>query len=183
MNITADGILGSARKINQKRTSVSEKGTQTAFTGKPSDSVRIETRLNGRLDTIQADLKTTQTSLTRNQIVHEGLKDLVTDLRQGGGRSQQIISDATYNSEKPLADLIGADPLTENFLNELMKGTLVRINKDIADLSRMQVESENIFASNLVSDPSSKMAEMVQNSGSGENVSRLNADVVMRLTR
>ncbi|MBN2435042.1 MAG: hypothetical protein JXK07_07225 [Spirochaetes bacterium] len=182
MNITADGILGSARKINQKRTSLSETSGPKSTAGK-SDSVQIETRLNGRLDTLQADLKATQTSLTRNQIIHAGLKDLTEDFRKGGGRSAEIVSQVTYNGEQPLRELIGDNKLNEKFLDELMKGTVIRINKDIADLSRMQVESENIFASSLISDPSSRMTDMFQNNVSGESISSLNADVVMRLTR
>ena len=67
MKITADGILGSAQKINNKRQA--EEGNKGAKKDIKTDSIILGKAINSRIETLEKEIKDIQTSLTKNQII------------------------------------------------------------------------------------------------------------------
>lgn len=182
MNISADGILGTAQKINQKRQSAKSNQQSSAPKGK-QDSVQIQTQLSGRLNNLQQDLRSTQDSLSAHQVVRDGLQRLMADVQAGGNGVDQIIDDVRYNDKPVLADFLGGQTVTEETLTQRMDENNKLISADLNQLSRLQVETENIFASNLIPDTSNLSQNISESNQSPDSISNLNADTVMRLTR
>ncbi|MFW6366311.1 MAG: hypothetical protein ACOC2H_07560 [Spirochaetota bacterium] len=181
MNISADGILGTAQKINQKRISAKNNQQSDAARGR-EDSVQIGSRLSGRLPAIQQDLREVQDSLSRNQVIRDGLSQLREDFQSGGNNVRMILADVQYNSRPVLQEFLGNETITGEFLTSRMNENTRMINDDVNRLSRLQVETENIFASSLVPN-TADLSQDIAGSGRPESISNLNADVVMRLTR
>ena len=72
MKVSIDNILGTARKINNQR-QLEEENLGKRKKEVKSDSVSISTKVNSRLDGIEREFREIQSSLTRNQIVRDGL--------------------------------------------------------------------------------------------------------------
>ncbi len=182
MNISADGILGTAQKINQKRLSAKTEQKSPAE-NRQNDTVQISTRLSGRLNNLQQDLTSTQDSLSKNQVIRNGLERLLEDVRTNGNNRDRIIAEVQYNNQPVLADFLNNQQITEEYLTTRMNDNRQMINEDINRLSRLQVETENIFASNLVPNSADLSQNIAGSRQSAESISQLNADVVMRLTK
>ena len=147
MKISIDSVLGSARRINSQRNidgETKDKKKREVST----DSVEIENRVLSRLKTIQMELKDIQSSLTRNQIIHEGINSLRKDLAKGSGERDKIMDEVRFDNKKVLHEFVG-ESITEEILNNKQERIDNLIRDDISTLRRLQVEVENILASNL----------------------------------
>jgi hypothetical protein len=186
MKITTDGIIGSAARINNQRNSakaVQEEGGKSAYT------LEIGSRVNTRLDAIDGDLRTLQDSLTRGQTVRAVLNDLLTEVQADGGKTQSIIDSANYNGKPVLQGMFNGVP-TESDVRSQLKITEDTIRMATAQLTRLSIETENIFASHLGGeekiDKIIRSTETIFLAGdvtAHNRLSSLNADVVMRLIR
>jgi hypothetical protein len=190
MNISIDTILGSAKKINSQRNADNiDKKEKSKL--KSGDSVEITTRVDARLDAIQKNLKDVQHSLTRNQIVKNGLAEIQEQINNGGGDIKNLYEDVTFNDEKVLLNFLdGKDPIELPLLGDKQVENEKLIKEDIAKLTRLQVETENILASNLggsqkVDSTLEKLEDAFEKTNAGyfNSISNLNADVVMKLIR
>jgi len=189
MKVSIDGILGSARKINSQRQTDEESGSKKKKGEVRADSVEIENRISSRLDGIQKELKDVQSSLTRNQIIRDGLGRLDEDMAKGGRNSAEILGEVKFEGGKVLHDFVG-EGLSQGVLKTKMDQVNNLITGDINKLTRMQIETENILASNLAgTDRFEAVLKNIENafekSGGGtiNSISRLRADSVMRLIR
>jgi hypothetical protein len=180
MNISADGILGTAQKINQKRVSSQSNITAPQVQGK-TDTVQIQTQLSGRLNTLQQELRTAQDSLSQNQAIREGLNLLMQDVQAGGSNVERILAEVRYNNRPILSDFLNNQEVTQEFLQSRIKDNSELIRENMNALSRLQIESENIFASNLVPDTNTVSRNL--SGADADSLSKLNAETVMRLTK
>ncbi len=188
MKITIDGILNSAKRINTERNLDREsKGKKNREVS--ADSIEIRNKLLSRLETIQKELKEIQSSLTRNQIINEGIKSLNEDLARGSENTDQILNEVRFDNKKVLHEFIG-----ENITGEILATKEERVQSviqdDISRLMKLQVEVENILASNLTD--SRQVADIMNDIegafskgdvGNLENIYRLRTDSVMRLIK
>ncbi len=186
MKVSIDGILHSARKINSERqTDESAQGAQKKGAG--ADSVSIGTRINSRLDAIETELKDIQSSLTKNQIVRDGLEKLVDDMNRGGARQQAILNEGVFEGKNVLRPYVGEAPDAQ-VLQRKKEDNTRQIGQDVDRLRKLQVELDNMSASSLAGQD--RAEGMMKNMDSlfknmaAENVSavsRLRPDSVMRL--
>ncbi len=189
MKVSIDGLLGSAKKIHNQR-QVEEDSLERKDRGElKADTVKIENRLNTRLDGIQKELREIQTSLTRNQIVREGINRLAEDVGKGGLNLSRIMDEVTFEGHKVLYDYTG-DTLTPSILQTKMDRINGLITGDINKLTKLQVEVENIMASMMAS--TERVGNVMKNvesafsktgSGSIHSISNLSPDAVMRLIK
>ncbi|HNX60240.1 MAG TPA: hypothetical protein PKK43_14155 [Spirochaetota bacterium] len=188
MKITAEGLLGSASKINSQRGASSEK--EKGSVGAKSDRADITSRIDSRLVSLQSELSETQTELSKNQIVKEGLSRFVDEFNKGGN-IKAVLNDVKFNDKKVLIDYLGdnGDALTMNMLSEKNNEIDSLIVRDTNKLTKLQVESENIFASNLSKGSKhesvfDQISAMMDNGGNrSASISNLNPDAVLRLIR
>jgi hypothetical protein len=188
MKISIDGILGSAKRINSQR-SPDEESRDRKKKEVSADSIEIRNRVLSRLDTIQKEFKEIQSSLTVNQIINEGMKRLRDDLAKGSEHKDTIMDEVRFDNKKVLHAFIGEN-VTGEILNTKQERIDTLIDDDITRLRILQVEVENILASNLtdsdrVEDIMKKIESYFSREGiaSLENISRLRADSVMRLIK
>jgi hypothetical protein len=161
MKIGINGILSTA--INMKNQgNFSEESQKNDKTKAKTDSVEIRSRLASRLGTIQNELKTLQSSLTRNQIIKEGINQLKEDIKNKNGKIDSILSRNKFENELVLNDFLGDGINYEKVMQGSDKVDQL-ISKDINDLKGLQVEIENIAASSLAN------AEIVDRVGQIEN--------------
>src|SRR6056297_2671982 len=106
MKISVESILGSAQRINNQK-NVDERSSQNRNKEVKTDSVAIEKKVLSRLDSIQNKLKDTQTSHTRNQIVHDGMNQLREDMAKGAPRQQDILSSVRFEGNAVLREFVG----------------------------------------------------------------------------
>lgn len=182
MNISADGILGSAQKISQKRISA-RKDAGVGKNQSKSDNIEIGLQLKGRLNTMQGDLKSAQDSLSKNQVIGDGLARIYENLNNGESGVKAILDETTYNGQSVLAEYLEGNTITEEYLRERMADNRKAIVSDTDNILKLQVESENIFASSLVGEPDFNYENMISAQTDTSQLSQLNADVVMRLTK
>lgn len=189
MKITAEGLLGSANRINSQRGATADKEKNSI--GAKSDRADIVSRVDSRLSTLQSDMKDAQTDLSKNQSIKEGMSRIIEEFNKGGNL-KSVLNDVKFNDKKVLLDYLGenGDELTMNVLEDKNKDIDSLIMRDTNKLAKLQVESENIFASNLAKGSKNesvfeKISEMIQSSGSKQSaeISNLNPDAVMRLIR
>jgi len=188
MKVSIDGILGSARRINNQRQTEDDKlgkGKKSVKT----DTVAIGSRVNSRLDAIEAELRTIQSSLTRNQIIRAGVDNLQQDLSDGGNSQQAILADTTFEGSPVLNEFMGSE-ITPAVLENKSTDINNLIADDANQLSRLQVEVENLMASDLagsdkIENVMSNLETAVENIDSGvlENISTLRPDAVARLIK
>ncbi len=188
MKVSIDGILGSARKLNtQKRTEDDSSEKKKAPVA--ADRVSIGSKVASRLDSIQRELREVQTSLTRNQIIDDGIRQLREDLSRGSQNSARIFDEVRFGPAKVLHDFVG-DSVTSDILDAKQERLRSLVDGDIGRLRRLQVESENILASDMAQpaavDSILRNIDSVfteQGAQALERSSRLNADAVMRLIK
>ena len=187
MKISTDVILGSAKNINSRRNS---KEASSLDKDSNVDKVEITNHVNARLDSIDSELKNLQNSLTKNQTIKAGLAELLDEVKANGNKQDEIIDGTKFNGEKVLADLLKDKELNEFTLRDMQKQVEDDIRQDVAKLTMVKIETENIFASSV---PGSDKAENVIRTSEtmfimGEQIatnrlSMLNADVVMKLIK
>lgn len=180
MKVTVDGLITSANRIQNQRQPGSKGASESA--APQADNVSLNRKVSQRLDTIQQDFRTLQSSLTKNQIVMNGIERI-----QQGENPEQVSGEATYEGSQVLTELLKGDSNPQR-VSDLGDEIQKLIQQDLGRLRELQVELDNISASNLV-EPG-KEAEMVQNineflasDGNASAVSSLSPDSVMRLVR
>ncbi|MCP4134806.1 MAG: hypothetical protein GY754_27780 [bacterium] len=188
MKVSIDGILGSAQKINNQR-ELNEESLNKQKKEVKTDSVAIGTRVNSRLDTIESELRDIQSTMTGNQVVRNGVEQLRDDLDQGGENQKNILEDVRINGQPVLEEFMGGT-INETTINSRMEDVDTLINNDVSKLKTLQVEVDNIMASNLAGDD--KVGNLMGNinnafadTGAGglDNISNLRPDSVMRLIK
>lgn len=186
MKISADSLLGSAQKINNNK-KLDEKSPDKSSREIKSDSLEITRKINSRIESIENEVKEIQTSLSRNQIMRNGL-DLIESKGSFGEKSAEILDNTTFEGAQLLKEYL-AGVITPESVAEGRKNITELINNDINRLTRVQVEVDNIIASdlaagrkpeNLLADINSMFGERGANA---ENFSNLNADKVMQLIK
>jgi hypothetical protein len=187
MKITADNLLGNAKRINSQRESA--QSTKDKGASERGDRADIAYKVDARLESITGDLKNVQTELSEKQLMKEGLDRALQEAGKGNDVSQ-MINEVKYNNKKILLDFLGGggEKLTMQLLTAKNLELEQKISQDTQKLSRLQVESENIFASSLGDATKSGSAagtinKLISENGAQTNVSRLNPEVVMRLIK
>lgn len=182
MKVSIDGILVSAGKMqNQKQ--VEEKNDNARRKELSADSVTISNRLNTRLDAIDGEIRDIQTSLTRSQTIREGLTQLQGDLATGGKNQQAILKDVVYDGQPVLRSYVGENP-TAAYLQTRIDDNGRAIGEDVNRLKRLQVEVDNIMASELAGPQKvESVIKSIDRLSNLDQVSSLRADSVMRLIK
>ncbi len=188
MKISIDGILGTAKKINSQK-ELEENNLDKRKGTVKTDSVSIGSRINSRLDAIEAEFKDIQSSLTKNQIIRDGIEQLRNDLALDGRRQESILKNVTFEGKDVLRGFVGNE-ITEPNLKAKQDSNAGLINSDVNRLKKLQVEVDNITASDLAG--SDRLKNMMSNIDSIfsrsnmahlENISSVKADAVMRLIK
>ncbi len=188
MKVTVDNLLNSARKINRQRQpdDQSPKDQQKEI---KTDSVKIENRVMSRLDGIQKEIRDIQSTLTRNQIIQDGILQLKEDWGKGGLNRENIMDQVTFQHERVLRDFVG-EGMSGSILNAKHDQINQLINGDVSRLKKLHVEVENIMASNLtdsgrLEDSVKKIEQTLARSEDLRlsSISHLKADSVMRLIK
>lgn len=188
MKVSIDGILGTARKINSQKEL--EEGNQNKKKADVKmDSVSIGSRINTRLDAMETEFREIQSSLTKNQIIRDGIEQLWADFKKDGQEQQNILKNVTFEGTPVLKGFM-AENVTEQALNEKRDTNTNMINEDIGRLKKLQVELDNIMASDLVGrDRLSGIMSNVDSIFSRseitniDSISNLRPDAVMRLIK
>ena len=186
MKITADGLLGSAQKISNQKKAENEspaRGTK----GSKTDSVSIGKIINSRIESIEKEIRELQTSLARNQSVSNGIDQLERALASGGDMAE-ILENNTFNGKQALKDFVGPE-LTPEILKSRKDDIKGLVKEDLGSLTKVQVELDNIIASDIVGNK--KVENLMTglneffkgNSTSLDSISNLDADKVMKLIR
>ena len=149
MKVSIDAILGSARKISNKRQVEEEAPDGRRGDGLRTDRIEIENRVASRIDNIQKELREIQTTLTRNQIIRDGIVRLQDDMAKGGKNAASILDGTRFEGQAVLREFVGQSdsPSVLAARRESIGGLIAG---DVAKLTRLQVEVENIAASNVV---------------------------------
>ncbi len=188
MKVSIDGILGSAKKINNQK-QLDEESLNRKKKDVKTDTVSISRKVNSRLESIETELRDIQSSLTKNQIINDGIKQLVEDSGKGGKNRENILNDVSFEGKKVLTQFVGDnfEPAQLNARGETVNNI---IESNISRLKKLQVEVDNILASDLAGEGK---AEGVQanidslyraaDSGNLENLTSLKVDSVMRLIK
>lgn len=185
MKVTADGLLGSAQKINNRKKNEDALLKQDAGSVK-TDSVNLSRVINSRIEALGKEVRDIQTSLTKNQIIHDGIEQLGS-ARSDGDR-EAVLNETMYNNNRILKDFVGNNPSAADL--ELKKKEVKSlISNDIASLTKIQVEMDNIAASDIagtkkIENLISGVNETLKKTPSGfDNISNLDAEKVMKLLR
>ncbi|MDY6935305.1 MAG: hypothetical protein SVZ03_13915 [Spirochaetota bacterium] len=187
MKVSVDGIISTAKRMNSKiqtdEQSVGKKGKELK-----SDSIEIRKKINSRLILMQDELKAIQSSLTRNQIIKDGIFQLKEDRAEGFDNQNGILNGVRFEDEKVLykfvedSDLEGDLNLKINEIDDL-------IDLDISKLKRLQIEVENILASNLADSEVEAIRRNIETAlseidySSISSISNLSGDTVMSLIK
>jgi hypothetical protein len=188
MKVSIDGILGSAKRITSERQIDGEESGQKKRGELRSDSVEIGNRVNSRLDSIQLELKDLQSALTKSQVLRNGIELLEKDMANGERSARGILNSVTYEGKTILKDFLDEEP-TQAFLQLKREQVQTNIREEVSKITRLQIEVENIVASNLAdgsrADDALRSVSSALDKTGGEvrAHSNLNADVVMRLIR
>lgn len=184
MKITADGILGSAQKINNRRQT--EEGNKSSKKDVKTDSLTLGKAVNSRIETLEREIKDIQTSLTKNQIIREGIDNILKD--NTPENLNQTMESSKFEGRQILREYLGTD--TTPAVVELKKKDIENlITKDINSLTKVQVEVDNIVASNLAGNKKAEnlmanVNDIFKNVPANlETISNLDADKVMKLVR
>ncbi|MGL4368882.1 MAG: hypothetical protein ACRCUT_04315 [Spirochaetota bacterium] len=182
MKVTIDSLVGSAGRIQSQR-NTQEKTKENSV---KADRAQISSRIDARIDTLYGDLREAQTDLSRNQLIKDGLGRVAEDLAQGKNPAATVNAVA-FEGKKVLLDYLGGeDDYSAAFLEEKNTSIDELIRGNITALTRLQVEAENLSASNLVREKD--LSRIVQDADTAKLSqvyanSSLNADAVMRLIR
>lgn len=185
MKISVEGLLGSARKLNNQRNDKSSSTNKNGGLSK-TDIVSISTKATARVDNIDNEFKGIQSSLTKNQIISDGIKQIQKNIDSGETNHSEVLSSVRFQGEPALMDFIG-DNITPEIIKEKAEEVNSFLVKDETSLKKMQVELENIMASELVDDKkASGILDNVEkvvsdNVGNLGNITSLQPDAVLRL--
>ncbi|MBN1499547.1 MAG: hypothetical protein JW982_05305 [Spirochaetes bacterium] len=186
--ISIETIIGSAQRINKQRNSVKQDKQDSV--DKSQDTVTISKKVDLKLDSIGKDLKLIQTSLTENQMLKSALTDLSSESLKPVPDYNSIIESYNKNGNGILSGFMGSGSITRETIAAKNNEVETQINSDISNLKRLQIETENIFASNLGQpEKAENMIKTVEtyfvsgNINTMNRLSTLNADIVMRLTK
>lgn len=185
MKITADNLVGSARKISVQRNSASE-SEKSESSVKP-DRAEIASRVDSRIESISGEMRDVQTRLSLNQSIRQGMNEIEERIRSGK-EYESVIGSVTFDGKKILSDFLESDKksFNEAMLSSKNEEIDSLIKTDVNMLSKLQVETENIFASNLASSKNVETLNSIlsENVNTGKNVySQLNPEAVMRLVK
>ena len=97
MKVTADGILGSAQKINNKK-KTEESDVKLDTKSIKSDSINLSKVINSRIEALGKEVKDIQTSLTKNQIIRDGIDQLLA--ASSSDAAETILNETTFNDSK-----------------------------------------------------------------------------------
>jgi len=184
MKITADGILGSAQKINNKKKTDETELKQDTKNAK-TDSVNLSRVINSRIEALGKEVKDIQTSLTKNQIIRDGIDQL---LAAPSGAADTILNETTFNNSKILKEFVGTT-FTPQEIESKKSEVKALISSDVNSLTKIQVEMDNIIASDLtgnkkVENLMAGVNETLKKTPAGlENISNLDAEKVAKLIR
>jgi len=187
MKVSIDNILGSAKRIKgqMQADDQSRNGRNREVR---SDSLTIENKVNSRINTIQTEIRDIQFSLTRNQIVRDGITQLQDDMSRGGTNREAILNDVQFEGRQVLREFVG-DNVNSEVLTTAKNRAQELINGDVSSLRKLQVETENILASRLGGSDSAERlvgnieTAMAKFEGAPESLTNLNPDTVRRLIR
>jgi hypothetical protein len=188
MKISIDGILGTAQKINSQK-ELEENNQNKKKSDVKVDSVSIGSRINTRLDAMETEFREIQSSLTKNQIIRDGIEQLWADFRKGGQEQQNILKNVAFEGAPVLSGFMGT-AINEQTLTEKLEKNGTMINDDIGRIKKLQVELDNITASDLVG--RDRLAGIMSNVDSIfgrseikniDTISNLRPDAVMRLIK
>jgi len=183
---SVDKLIGSVQNLNNKRSiegKLNNKNKDSSV-----DSVTISSRVNKRLEDIENTFKEIQSSLTKNQMIYNGVEQLQNGVSENANLDE-IYSSVKFNGENVLENFVGKD-LNGDLLMEKQKDVGALVNEDIMDIKKLQVELNNITASNLGTD--NRADSIINNVDKyfGDlknsdllNVSQLSAESVMKLIR
>lgn len=149
MKISIESIIGSARKIQEQRPR--QKGEREDGAQVRADSVSIEHRIDTRLADIHAELRDIQHSLTKNQIIEDGIVRLREDFARGGENISRILDETRFEGNRVLASFVGEHPDAQSADAGLDRVRLL-VREDVSRLRRLQVEAENIVAAGSASE-------------------------------
>lgn len=181
MKVTIDNLVGNAGRIQSQRVS-SEKSRKDSV---KSDTAEFASKIDSRVTALQDDLKNAQTELSKNQIIKEGISKAVEDLANGKNPSSSINA-VTFNDKKVLFDYLGESEPSQQTLFEKGNSISDLIKENVKKLTRLQVEAENIQASNLSGrDIDTALKQSLESTKLSDAFARgaLNADAVSRLIR
>ncbi len=188
MKVSIDAILGTARKINRQK-ELEDGDSNRKKNGIKLDSLTIGGRINTRIDAMETEFREIQSSLTKNQIIRDGIEQLRGDLQKGGRERKNILNNVAFEGKNVLRGFIG-ETVNEAVINDRMAKNTARINDDVNRLKKLQVELDNIMASDLVGQD--RIGGIMKNIDSIfsrsdmkniENISTLSPDAVMRLIK
>ncbi len=158
MKVSIDSILSTAININNRKSS-NENSVKGGKDEEKFDIIEIRSRLASRLGTITDELKDLQSSLTRNQIIQDGLIQLEDDFNNNKGRTNSILENVKFENETVLKKYMDGDIDIDKI--SLAKDSIkTSLDKDMKDLKVIQVELENIIASNI---SDNKITDMISN--------------------
>jgi len=185
MKVTVDGILGSAQNINNKK-KTEETGLKQDTKSIKSDSVNISKIVNSRIEALGKEVKDIQISLTKNQILRDGIDNLLN--ASSAEVTDKILNETTFNGKKILKDFVGTDITSQSV--ELKKSDVkTLILNDVNSLTKIQVEMDNFIASDItgskkVENLMAGVSETLKKAPAGlEYISKLDEDKVMKLIR
>ena len=186
MKITADNLLGNAKRISSQRDSAGSTKEKNGTVR--TDRADIAHKVNARLDAVSGEMRSIQSSLSEHQLVKDGIDQIIEESKKGNN-VKQILNSVTYEGKKVLLDYLGGngDDLTMQLLTAKNREVESKISNDTQKLMKLQVESENIFASSL-SDGEKGAAvndinRMIGENRNGPSLSHLNPEVVLRLIK
>ncbi|PKL16848.1 MAG: hypothetical protein CVV49_14075 [Spirochaetae bacterium HGW-Spirochaetae-5] len=185
MKVTADGILGSAQKINNKK-KTEETEVKLDTKSPKSDSINISKVINSRIEALGKEVRDIQISLTKNQVIRDGIDQLLS--APSADAAETILNETTFNNSKILKDFVGTT-FTPQEVESKKIDVKALISNDINSLTRIQVEMDNIIASDLTGSRKAEslmagVSETLKKAPSGlENISNLDAEKVMKLIR
>lgn len=146
MKVSIDGILQSAKQL---------KGTINVDEHKSgnknkvmTDRVSLEHKVLARLDEIHVQIKDIQTTLSRFQVIDDGIKMILEDRQTGNNNTQTIMQSTLFNNRPVLKEFLGDsyDANHVHFKHDQLKNVIA---DTISQLNRLEIEFENIVASDV----------------------------------
>ena len=186
MKVTIDGILSTAIDLKNKK-NIQDESVKKDGNKIKSDSIQIRNRLASRLGAIQIELKDLQNSLTKGQIIKDGINQVIQGFINNDN-IESIIDKVTFENKNILSEFLGNDISYEKILNSNEQNNKL-IEKDINNLKELQVEIENIAASTIIDSNIEKRMSNIETSLSGidysaiGNISDLSPEMVIELIR
>ncbi len=185
MKVSVDGIISTARRMKGQK-QVDDESFKKKNKSIGSDSIEIKKKINSRLLVIQNELNSIQSSLTKNQIIKEGINQLIDDKANGGTKTEFILNEFKFEDQRVVSEFVG-DDIDDKNLNIKFNMANKLIRDDTSNLKRLQIEVENILASNLADSELQDIINDIEsiasriNSNSLTNITELNPEMVLNL--